>query len=137
MISKIIQDKILNGVFKIQKRYKLSDKTMFTILYVCHHIHVVLVSTVLIFISDPVVMILNFIYILFVLILFNFFHGCIITKMEQKLEQNDIIIGDICLDILNIDKTYNNRVLSAGSAIVFSICMQLYKILVPNSILHF
>lgn len=137
MISRIIQKKIFDIVFNIQKNFKLSNKMMYVIFSIWHHFQQLTCCLIILFNSNLLIMIFNLCALLGFLINFVFFKGCLITKLEQKLEKNNIIVGDMYMDILGIDKTYHNRLLTSKLVIVFLISIQLYKILVPRSMLHF
>ena len=138
MISKIIQKNIFDIVFVIQDKLGITNYNLFLFVHIFHHVVIFFVPyLIILFNSNLLIMIINLSVIVLFQILFFIFKGCIMTRLEQKLEKNNIIIGDILLDILGINKTTNNRKLFTSFIWRSLIFLQLYKICVPNSILHF
>ena len=128
MNSKNLKNKIIDFIKYIQKKFNIPDNIMFLILYIYHHIQQLICGIIILFNSNIVIMLVNLILLLVFLFSFIYFRGCIITQAEQKLERNDIIVGDMYMDILGIGKTYYNRLLSSTLVIIGMAIIQLYKI---------
>ena len=136
MISKIIQKNIFDIVFTIQDKLGITNYYLSLFLYIFHHIVIFFIPyLIILFNSNLLIMIINLSAILLSLIFFFFFKGCILTRLEQKLEKNNIIIGDIVLDILGVNKTNKNRKLYTYFVIAILFSAQLYKIF-SYGILH-
>ena len=130
MNSKKLQNKIFDSVFNIQQKFNIPDNIMYLIVYIFHHIllYIMLISNL--FIINKSYHMIVFLLTASAFVSLYYFHGCILSKIEQRFEKNNIIVNDFILDILNLKLTYNNRWSAANTIFLLTLLIQIVKVII-------
>ena len=108
MISKEHKKDFYNWAIKLLKKSNIENKTLGFLIKAIHFNIPAFVMLFMVY-GSKVLDILIIIYLLIVLFLFYLFNGCFLTKIEKKIDGEDLTIIDPLLEFFNINKTHENR----------------------------
>ena len=102
-----ITDYIVTSIKKINF-LNLSDKDLGFFIR-AYHVNLPMYLLIFMFYVSKVKCILIIIYLFIALFLFIFFNGCILSKIENNLDGEDITIIDPALSLFRLEKNNKNR----------------------------
>lgn len=107
-ISKENKKKFYNWAVKLFKKINIEDKSLG---FAIKAIHFNIPAFLMLFMvyGSKTLNIIIITYLLIVLLLFFLFDGCFLTKIEKKIDGEDLTIIDPLLEFFKIDKTHENR----------------------------
>jgi len=137
MNSRIILNKIYDMVCYIKDKGVMSNSNLFICAFAIHHLIVLFPLTVAVYYNTSMIMSMVVIIEIIFIAQYIFFKGCIITRIEQKIEKNNINVVDGLLEFLGLQIKYKNRIFVTLLYLCFSIMLVVYKLLYSNNMLHF
>jgi hypothetical protein len=107
-ISKENKKNFYNWAVKLFKKINIEDKSLG---FAIKAIHFNIPAFLMLFMvyGSKTLNIIIIAYLLIVLLLFFLFDGCFLTKIEKKIDGEDLTIIDPLLEFFKIDKTHENR----------------------------
>lgn len=108
LISKENKKQFYNWAVKLLKKINIEDKSLG---FVIKAIHFNIPAFLMLFMiyGSKTLNILIITYLLSILALFYLFDGCFLTKIEKKIDGDDLTIIDPLLEFCGIDKTHEKR----------------------------
>ena len=108
MFDKDYRDSVIRWYIALLRNLNLSDKTIGFFVRAMH-VHTPIYLIIAMWFGDHNWCILILLGLLVGFIYFILFDGCVLSKLEQTLDHEDITIVDPFLEMANVEKTNQNR----------------------------
>jgi len=108
LISKENKKNFYNWSVKLLKKLNIEDKSLGFVIKAFHFNIPAFLMLFMVYGSKTLNILIIF-YLLSILALFYLFDGCFLTKIEKKIDGEDLTIIDPFLEFCNIDKTHEKR----------------------------
>lgn len=120
-MSKEYKNKIIDAYVSLLKSFnffKLSDKNLGFFIR-AFHVNLPFYFVILMVYGSKVQNIILLFFLMLAFICFILFNGCILSKIENKIDGEDITIIDPFLDSLSMEKTSKNRMIISFIIVFF------------------
>lgn len=108
-VSKEYRNEIVQAVIFQLKKLGLSDKTIGFFMR-AYHVNVPIYFFIIMIYGSFVMNVALVIFLLCALVSFIAFDGCILSRIESELDNDDITVVDPLLELTGFEKTHQNRI---------------------------
>jgi len=108
-VSKEYRTQVVSGVVIQLKKIGLSEKTIGFFMR-AFHVNVPIYFFIIMIYGSFIMNVALLIFLLCALISFIAFDGCILSRIENELDNEDITVVDPLLEIVGYEKTHKNRI---------------------------
>ena len=108
-VSKEYRNEVVKGVISKFKKFGLSEKTIGFFIR-AYHVNMPIYFFIIMVCGSFYVNLALIAFLLCALVSFIVFDGCILSRIESELDEDDITVVDPMLEIAGIEKTHKNRI---------------------------
>ena len=108
-VSKEYRNELIKSIVEKLKQFGLSEKTIGFFMR-AYHVNVPIYFFIIMIYGSFTINVAVIAFLLCALVSFIVFDGCILSRIESELDQDDITVVDPLLELTGIEKNHKNRI---------------------------